>query len=178
MFFKFQSDSINTKINRPWMVWLFALNSNLILLIQKATLKDTLTCMSLNSNLILLIPDRRRIPLQWRNAFKFQSDSINTSSLDCVILSTLIFKFQSDSINTFLVNPVNVPINYTLNSNLILLIHTTAQALMEAMIFKFQSDSINTCKLYIWLVAFSTLNSNLILLIRAISYNSSAAGWL
>ena len=54
--------------------------------------------------------------------FKFQSDSINTTSICIKSISKSCFKFQSDSINTDIVRQ-----------------NTDAR-----MSFKFQSDSINT----------------------------------
>ena len=55
------------------------------------------------------------------------------------------FKFQSDSINTKTLAE-QYAAQYTLNSNLILLILALATLLILATYFKFQSDSINTIK--------------------------------
>ena len=167
----------------------FALNSNLILLILFSGSRLRRRKKTLNSNLILLIHDLLRSMLSPTIFFKFQSDSINTSTRDNLFLYILFFKFQSDSINTtdreasnntasafkFQSDSINTflyhsmpkcgtcfkfqsdSINtvscvafgktaeFTLNSNLILLIHFVLAALFQPLFdFKFQSDSINT----------------------------------
>ena len=98
--------------------------------------------------------------------FKFQSDSINTTWTLSIYFCFLCFKFQSDSINTLTPLCKVLPQN-ALNSNLILLILTTgAQRTGCSMCFKFQSDSINTnWKCLVNYIIYSSLNSNLILLI-------------
>ena len=78
IFFKFQSDSINT-------IALLTLVSNLT---------------ALNSNLILLIPSSFYLLSFIVINFKFQSDSINTCMLIIMTYEIMSFKFQSDSINT------------------------------------------------------------------------------
>ena len=76
--------------------------------------------------------------------FKFQSDSINTSIDLLCNPKTMSFKFQSDSINTQGRNAGKL-FQFTLNSNLILLIHTIHINICDLRCdFKFQSDSINT----------------------------------
>ena len=78
--FKFQSDSINTATALDVGSLVDALNSNLILLILHIEQKMYPIVFSLNSNLILLI---RATAYQWQYStdnFKFQSDSINTTS--------------------------------------------------------------------------------------------------
>ena len=78
------------------------------------------------------------------NAFKFQSDSINTLQWICNTIRVKNFKFQSDSINTFKTAGMSAN-TYTLNSNLILLIPVHAFLVSVSWDnFKFQSDSINT----------------------------------
>ena len=79
MFFKFQSDSINT------LAKLFLNN---------------LYGKTLNSNLILLIRSPLTIKGDTTINFKFQSDSINTSKYPSTLSAVPSFKFQSDSINT------------------------------------------------------------------------------
>ena len=55
------------------------------------------------------------------------------------------FKFQSDSINTETAEYLEVTEEYSLNSNLILLILvSSSNASVQSAFFKFQSDSINT----------------------------------
>ena len=76
--FKFQSASINTYLSLPSSTCEVALNSNLLLLIQKAPVDAK--------------------PLWF--LFKFQSASINTDQHDTSRLSGASFKFQSASINT------------------------------------------------------------------------------
>ena len=56
------------------------------------------------------------------NAFKFQSDSINTRSVYSGLRILISFKFQSDSINTELISGIIQSVYTALNSNLILLI--------------------------------------------------------
>ena len=103
------------------MVWLFALNSNLILLILLPSSGISSTLFPLNSNLILLIPT-------WEKMKTTVSD----------------FKFQSDSINTLTASQMSFA-SPPLNSNLILLIpHSTLASKYMSVSFKFQSDSINT----------------------------------
>ena len=60
------------------MVWLFALNSNLILLILAPVSATLAAAMALNSNLILLIRINGDTHKFAEISFKFQSDSINT----------------------------------------------------------------------------------------------------
>ena len=55
---------------------------------------------SLNSNLILLILHWTDADIEQFKLFKFQSDSINTASVDADNPYISVFKFQSDSINT------------------------------------------------------------------------------
>ena len=55
--------------------------------------------------------------------FKFQSDSINTSTTPIPMSKLYHFKFQSDSINTNLFWRKCQHSDQSLNSNLILLIH-------------------------------------------------------
>ena len=103
-------------------------------------------------------------------SFKFQSDSINTRRTRGRLTMASYFKFQSDSINTTdsLISLLTIS---TLNSNLILLILEREKRFNQHMDFKFQSDSINTFRLSDNLYLLSTsLNSNLILLIRFNSY--------
>ena len=120
---------------------------------------------ALNSNLILLI---RNWWKNWEdiwNSFKFQSDSINPMIPTKVGGGSTTFKFQSDSINPNCWKSILMK-DYTLNSNLILLIQKPngrgswmVYALNSNLIllilagvdadnpylavFKFQSDSIN-----------------------------------
>ena len=104
------------------MLYVLALNSNLILLILSAPepFNECLTHFKfqsdsintryeecpprprwpLNSNLILLIQDNRVTLSRWKSTFKFQSDSINTFLLYLLYSRLPSFKFQSDSINT------------------------------------------------------------------------------
>ena len=148
------------------MVWLFALNSNLILLIlnvlflsvpsfsfkfQSDSINTVISQVSksrqsaLNSNLILLIQIRLHPAGIHHHRFKFQSDSINTPGRLTTIALINSFKFQSDSINTIVCHFFAFR-NYS---------------------FKFQSDSINTRITSATKRTAETLNSNLILLILA-----------
>ena len=83
MVFKFQSDSINTPLKRPGNNSYPALNSDLILLIPVLPVTLRRSVLPLNSNLILLIPgtDGKGIDT-YAAVFKFQSDSINTKSVE------------------------------------------------------------------------------------------------
>ena len=87
------------------------------------------------------------------------------------------FKFQSDSINTTSQISTRSPVS-TLNSNLILLILALATLLILATYFKFQSDSINTQSCY-WFRSLQqcSLNSNLILLIQLWRWNLNGLGY-
>ena len=119
--FKFQSDSINTGCIGNFEWFYLNLNSNLILLIPDLRSNPATSCCNLNSNLILLILKH--------NAAKHQ----------CIE-----FKFQSDSINTS-TSSVTFAGKFHLNSNLILLIQDQSPDLDKNRFpFKFQSDSINT----------------------------------
>ena len=55
---------------------------------------------ALNSNLILLIRINGDTHKFAEISFKFQSDSINTHKCRLTVCRSTIFKFQSDSINT------------------------------------------------------------------------------
>ena len=143
--FKFQSDSINTRLCAECFKVCTGLNSNLILLIPPATLflfwagltlnsnlillmlqhqeSSGILMWPLNSNLILLIPVRiGNKSLNFTASFKFQSDSINTALWFGCVSEWESFKFQSDSINT-----KKERTYYSCTA-----------------CFKFQSDSINT----------------------------------
>ena len=100
LYFKFQSDSINTQSKRKVPNLNSSLNSNLILLIHHILTFHRMLQTTLNSNLILLIPVPAIKKMPFADYFKFQSDSINTTAQGSIRNPFFIFKFQSDSINT------------------------------------------------------------------------------
>ena len=144
MYFKFQSDSINTMgipQELPYGIH-FKFQSDSI---NTEDVDDSNAAVyALNSTLILLIP---LMPFASPSikSFKFQSDSINTifsglhsPSYQLPLNSNLILLILH------IVNMLNI-IDITLNSNLILLILTSALIFVfVTILFKFQSDSINT----------------------------------
>ena len=81
LYFKFQSDSINTIQSCMVMVMITTLNSNLILLILLNSNYIKYAEFTLNSNLILLILTAAFEHYGFDVVFKFQSDSINTQFL-------------------------------------------------------------------------------------------------